>query len=70
MLYIVSVITPFLHLGLIIIVAIVEAISRELAKVNLRLESQFRPPITHVTDESNDLGYESSHRKSPVNTAR
>ena len=70
MLYIVSLISPFLHLGLIIIVATVEAISRKYAKVNLGLENQFRAPVTHVTDESNDLGYESSHCESPVNTAR
>ena len=70
MLYIVSLISPFLHLGLIIIVATVEAISRKYAKLNLGQENQFRAPATYLTDESNDLGYESSHSKRPVNTAR
>ncbi len=69
MLYIVSLIAPFLHLGLIIIIAVVEAISRKFATVHIRLESQCRTPKIQVADESNDLGCESPPRKGPVNTA-
>ena len=70
MIYIVSIIAPFLHLGLIIIIAVVEAISRKFATARLRLECQYRTPKIQVTDESNDLGCESLHQKGPVNIAK
>ncbi len=70
MLYIVSLITPILHLNLIIVAAILEAISRKCAKVKLRLVSQFRVLKFHMADESNDLGYESSNLQDHANTSR
>ena len=70
MLYIVSLLTPFLHLVLVIIVAIVEAITRKFAEVNLRLASQIRTPEIHTADEANDLGYDAADLKDQTNTAR
>ena len=70
MLYIVSLFTPFLHLGFVIIVAVVEATTRKFAEVNPRLMSRFRAPEIHMADEANDLGYDSADLKDHANTVR
>jgi len=61
-------INSLLRIGLMIIVAAVEALSRKFARASLRLRSKSQAPKKHVACEAHDMKRQSHHLEDHTTT--